>query len=312
MEEQKVENMTIEEKVETMDDFKDELEASYRRLRVGDVVEGTVIEVSEKGVTLDLNYFAPEKIDVEEISGDPSYNIVENIHVGDTLSGTVIETDDGSGNVVLSLKEATEKKAWEKLREMMENNTVIHGKIGGIVNAGAIMYVEGIRGFIPASKLAMTFVEDTVEYLNKEVSAHIITVDEEHKRLVLSVKDVLLEEAIKEKNEKINRIAVGSVVEGTVEKLMDYGAFVNIGDGISGLVHISQISNRKIKHPKVVLTVGEKVKVKIIKIENNKISLSIKEADEVINKDVDEEVFDYKEEGEAATSLGSLLSGFKL
>ncbi len=312
MEEQKVENMTIEEKVETMDDFKDELEASYRRLRVGDVVEGTVIEVSEKGVTLDLNYFAPGKIDVEEISGDPSYNIVENIHVGDTLSGTVIETDDGSGNVVLSLKEATEKKAWEKLREMMENNTVIHGKIGGIVNAGAIMYVEGIRGFIPASKLDMTFVEDTVEYLNKEVSARIITVDEEHKRLVLSVKDVLLEEAIKEKNEKINCIAVGSVVEGTVEKLMDYGAFVNIGDGISGLVHISQISNRKIKHPKVVLTVGEKVKVKIIKIENNKISLSIKEADEVINKDVDEEVFDYKEEGEAATSLGSLLSGFKL
>lgn len=302
----------MEEKMQTMEDFKEELEASYKRLSIGDVVDGTVMEVSEQEVILDLNYFAPGKIVAEEISADPSYHIVEHIHVGDIVTGTVIDTDDGYGNVLLSLKEAKEKKAWETLREMMEQQTVIHGVIGGIVPSGVIMYVEGIRGFIPASKLAMSFVEDTVEYLNKQVSARIITVDEEHKKLVLSVKDVLLEEAMKEKNEKINRIAVGSVVEGTVEKLMDYGAFVNIGDGISGLVHISQISERKIKHPKVVLTVGDKVKVKITKIENNKISLSMKEANEVINKDVDEEVFDYKEEGEAATSLGALLSGFQL
>ena len=232
--------------------------------------------------------------------------------MGDTLTASVIKTDDGAGNMLLSRKEANDQLVWDKLKEMMEQKTIVHGKIGGVVNAGVIMYVEGIRGFIPASKLDLHYVENTEEYLGREADALIIDVNEEGKKLVLSVKDVLRQKALEERKDKINRISVGAVVEGTVEQLKDYGAFVDIGDGISGLLHISQISDRRLKHPKQVLAVGDKIKVKITKVADGKVSLSMKEANEVINKDMDEEVFDYKEEGQAVTGLGALFKNIKL
>lgn len=299
--------------METMEDYKDELEASYRKIVPGDIVSGSVVDVSETEVTIDFNYYAPGVIPASEMSNDPAFNLAEAVKVGDAISATVVKTDDGKGNMLLSCKEATDVLAWGKLKQMMEDKKVIHGKIGGIVNAGCIMYVEGIRGFIPVSKLDLNHVDDTNPYLGKEVDAVIITVDEEKKKLVLSVRDVLRQRAIEEKNAKIARIEVGNIVEGIVEKLEDYGAFVNIGDGISGLVHISQIpSNKKLKHPKQVMSVGDKVKVKVQRVQNNKVSLTMKNLEDVTSKEVDEEVFDYKEEGRATTGLGSLLAGFKV
>ena len=137
--------------------------------------------------------------------------------------------------------------------------------------------------------------------------------DEDAKRVVLSAKELLLAKVMEEKNKKINKYTVGTVMEGTVEQLKDYGAFVNIGDGITGLVHISQISDRRLKHPSQVLKECDKVKVKIIKIENNKISLSIREAAELTSREVEEEgPAEYEDNGAAATGLGALLKGFKL
>ena len=318
MEDQKVVEQTAEEvsasqeKTETMEDYKEELEASYRRILPGDMVTGTVIDITETDVMIDFNYYAPGRIPVSEMSDDPDYKVMEHVKIGDTLTASVIKTDDGAGNMLLSCREANEELVWDKLKDMMENKTVIHGKIGGIVNAGVIMYVEGVHGFIPASKLDLHYVEETEGYLGKEVDAVIIDVEEEQKKLVLSVKDVLIKKALEEKKDKINRISVGAVVEGTVEQLKDYGAFVDIGDGISGLLHISQISDRRLKHPKQVLAVGDKIKVKITKVADGKVSLSMKEANEVINKDMDEEVFDYKEEGQAVTGLGALFKNLKL
>lgn len=297
---------------ESMEDYKEELEASYRRILPGDMVTGTVIDVTETDVMIDFNYYAPGRIPVEEMSSDPDFKVMEQVKVGDTLTASVIKTDDGAGNMLLSRKEANDQLVWDKLKEMMEQKTIVHGKIGGVVNAGVIMYVEGIRGFIPASKLDIHYVENTEEYLGREVDALIIDVNEEGKKLVLSVKDVLRQKALEERKDKINRISVGAVVEGTVEQLKDYGAFVDIGDGISGLLHISQISDRRLKHPKQVLAVGDKIKVKITKVADGKVSLSMKEANEVINKDMDEEVFDYKEEGQAVTGLGALFKNIKL
>ena len=304
--------MENQEKIETMDDYNEELEASYRRILPGDMVTGTVIDITETDVMIDFNYYAPGRIPVSEMSDDPDYKVMEKVKIGDTLTASVMKTDDGAGNMLLSCREANEELVWDKLKDMMENKTMIHGKIGGIVNAGVIMYVEGVRGFIPASKLDLHYVEETESYLGKEVDAVIIDVEEEQKKLVLSVKDVLIKKALEEKKDKINRISVGAVVEGTVEQLKDYGAFVDIGDGISGLLHISQISDRRLKHPKQVLAVGDKIKVKITKVADGKVSLSMKEASEVINKDMDEEVFDYKEEGQAVTGLGALFKNIKL
>lgn len=298
---------------ETMEDYKDALEASYRRIRPGDIVTGTVIDVNDQDVTIDFNYYAPGRIPVTELSDDPTYQVQENVAVGDTLTATVVKTDDGAGNMLLSCKDAAEELAWDKLQEAQKTKKVYHVKVAGAVNGGCVAYVEGVRGFIPASKLALEYVEEPADYLNKELDVQVISVDENAKRVVLSAKELLLAKVMEEKNKKINKYTVGTVMEGTVEQLKDYGAFVNIGDGITGLVHISQISDRRLKHPSQVLKEGDKVKVKIIKIENNKISLSIREAAELTSREVEEEgPAEYEDNGAAATGLGALLKGFKL
>lgn len=298
---------------ETMEDYKDALEASYRRIRPGDIVTGTVIDVNDQDVTIDFNYYAPGRIPVTELSDDPTYQVQENVAVGDTLTATVVKTDDGAGNMLLSCKDAAEELAWDKLQEAQKTKKVYHVKVAGAVNGGCVAYVEGVRGFIPASKLALEYVEEPADYLNKELDVQVISVDEDAKRVVLSAKELLLVKVMEEKNKKINKYTVGTVMEGTVEQLKDYGAFVNIGDGITGLVHISQISDRRLKHPSQVLKEGDKVKVKIIKIENNKISLSIREAAELTSREVEEEgPAEYEDNGAAATGLGALLRGFKL
>ena len=298
---------------ETMEDYKDALEASYRRIRPGDIVTGTVIDVNDQDVTIDFNYYAPGRIPVTELSDDPTYQVQEHVAVGDTRTATVVKTDDGAGNMLLSCKDAAEELAWDKLQEAQKTKKVYHVKVAGAVNGGCVAYVEGVRGFIPASKLALEYVEEPADYLNKELDVQVISVDEDAKRVVLSAKELLLVKVMEEKNKKINKYTVGTVMEGTVEQLKDYGAFVNIGDGITGLVHISQISDRRLKHPSQVLKEGDKVKVKIIKIENNKISLSIREAAELTSREVEEEgPAEYEDNGAAATGLGALLKGFKL
>lgn len=298
---------------ETMEDYKEALEASYRRIRPGDIVTGTVIDVNDQDVTIDFNYYAPGRIPVTELSDDLTYHVLENVAVGDTLTATVVKTDDGAGNMLLSCKDAAEELAWDKLQEAQKTKKVYHVKVAGAVNGGCVAYVEGVRGFIPASKLALEYVEEPADYLNKELDVQVISVDEGAKRVVLSAKELLLAKVMEEKNKKINKYTVGTVMEGTVEQLKDYGAFVNIGDGITGLVHISQISDRRLKHPSQVLKEGDKVKVKIIKIENNKISLSIREAAELTSREVEEEgPAEYEDNGAAATGLGALLKGFKL
>ena len=297
---------------ETMEDYKEALEASYRRIRPGDIVTGTVIDVNDQDVTIDFNYYAPGRIPVTELSDDPTYHVLENVAVGDTLTATVVKTDDGAGNMLLSCKDAAEELAWDKLQEAQKTKKVYHVKVAA-VNGGCVAYVEGVRGFIPASKLALEYVEEPADYLNKELDVQVISVDEGAKRVVMSAKELLLAKVMEEKNKKINKYTVGTVMEGTVEQLKDYGAFVNIGDGITGLVHISQISDRRLKHPSQVLKEGDKVKVKIIKIENNKISLSIREAAELTSREVEEEgPAEYEDNGAAATGLGALLKGFKL
>lgn len=296
---------------ESMEDYKEELEASFRKINVGDILTGKVIEAGENGVLVDLNYYAPGKIALEDLSSDPGFSVFEDIHVGDEISATVVKLDDGAGNLVLSRREADDVLAWDKLKQMMEEHTVVSGKITETVKGGAVMFVEGVRGFIPASKLALHYVEDTSGYLNQEIEANIIEVDEEKKRLILSCRDILVQKALEEKAEKVKGVAVGSIVEGTVEQLKDYGAFVDIGDGITGLLHVSQISDKRIAHPKAVLKVGQKVKVKITKAENGRVSLSMKALQDVTEKEP-ENHFHYKEDGQATTGLGALLKGLKL
>ena len=204
-------------------------------------------------------------------------------------------------------KAATNEDAvWNHLEELKESGEVLALTVGGVVNGGVIVYVEGIRGFIPASLLSTKYVEDLNVWLQKDVEAKIITVEPEEQRLVLSAKAVEQEKARKERENKINELKVGTVVEGTVENIMPYGAFV-------GLVHISQLSQKRVKSPEDVVKEGEQVTVKIIKVANGKVSLSIKalEDDKEAAKKAEETGVEYTEDA-AGTSLGDLLANIKL
>lgn len=209
---------------------------------------------------------------------------------------------------------AEEKISWEGLQQLMDEDTILSVQIKGVVNAGVITYVQGVRAFIPASQLSTSYVEDLNEWLNKTVDVKIITVDPEQKRLVLSGRVVEQEKAAAEKAALADAVAVGDVFEGTVEKVTNYGAFIRLENGLSGLVHISQMSTKRIKTPDEAVKAGDAVKVKVIQKKEGKLSLSMKAlmVEEAPVETHEKEFANFKSEGDAATSLGSLLAGIKL
>ena len=298
---------------ESMKDYEKELEESMKKIEEGDILTGTVISVDEKEVIIDLKYYAEGVIPAEDYSREPGFNLKEEVHPGDEVSATVVRKDDGHGNILLSRVEASDIFAWDRLKEMQESKEVIDVIIKGITNGGVIAYVEGVRGFIPASKLALSYVEDTEEYLNKPAQVQVLDVDKDSKKLILSAKEILREKAEKERKKKVSNLEIGLVTEGTVESLQPYGAFVDLGNGLSGLVHISQICEKRIKKPSEAVAVGDKVKVKVTAIKDGKISLSMKEASDMMAKEIEEEVYEVPDANEqATTSLGSLFANIKL
>lgn len=200
---------------------------------------------------------------------------------------------------------------WNVVTSYMEKETILPVKVEGIVKGGAIAMVEGIRGFIPASRLSLSYIEDLESYLLKDIKVRVVDVDQANNRLVLSAREILKEEEDKEKAEKIATIQLGSVMTGTVESLQNYGAFVRLEDGLSGLVHVSQISQKRIKFPKDVLEVGQEVTVKVIGIKDGKISLSMKALEE--EKEEEEVVkVEIPKAENIGTSLGDLFKNLKL
>ena len=301
----------MEEKL-TMDDYATELEASLRKVQEGDVLTGTVIGVSDTEVTVDLKSYTDGIIRAEDYSEDPSFSIKNDVHVGDEVTATVLRTDDGQGHLLLSRKAAADDVAWKKLQQYLEEKTVLDVKVGGVVKGGVVAYVEGIRGFIPASKLSLSYVENLEDWLNKEIQVQVITVEPEKKRLVLYARELLREKAAEERRAKISNVQVGLVTEGKVESIQPYGAFIDLGDGLSGLVHVSQISDKRIKTPDAVLKVGDTVKVKVIAIKDGKLSLSMKALKDVAAEEVREEKVVLPKSEELTTNLGELFKNIKL
>ena len=299
---------------QTMADFEKELESSFRVLKAGDVISGMIVDINDEEVTLDISYFAPGVIPMSEVSDDPDFSAMKQLKIGTTVQAVVLQVDDGRGNVELSLKEAAEAEAWEHFRTLLEQQEVVTVKVKERVNSGVVAYLEGIRAFIPASQLALTFVEDTEAYIGKTLEVRVITVDEGAKKLVLSAKSVLKEKEEESNRAKTAMIVPGSIFEGTVESLKDYGAFVQMDNGLTGLVHISKISMKRIKKPSEVLSVGQRVKVKVLEVKDGKISLSIKDV-EMNTSDIVTDViedFDYKSEEIPNNPFATLLSDVKI
>ncbi len=205
-----------------------------------------------------------------------------------------------------------EQAVWEELKQMKDDKTEVEVKIKEIVKGGAVAYVNEVRGFIPASKLSLTYVEDLNEFQGQHIKVRVFEIDVQNKRLILSAKEILREAEEAKKQEELAKIQVGTVVKGVVDSIKPYGAFVKLENGLSGLVHISQISNRRLKTVQEVLGMGDEVTAKITKIQDGKLSLSIKALSD--GSDSEEQVTDYEipKSQELTTSLGSLFANIKL
>ena len=309
----------MSEEKKTMADFEDEINASFVTFNEGDIIQGTVVAVEEEEIVLDLQSFSQGVIPAGEYSDDPDFRAMDEIRVGDVLNAMVLYEDE-MGRTVLSWKRAKETESWEALRSALQDRTVYEVRVKNTVNAGVVAYVEGIRGFIPASQLALHYVEEgeLENYVGKMVKARVITVDEDAGKLVLSAKDVAKEEAAKVHEAKLNALQKGFITEGTITRIESYGCFVEIGDDLTGLVHISQICNKFLKSPKEVVHLGMKVKVKVLDVAEGKIRLSMKQAEDIAPEmgqsmgASDEEVsLEYTDE-EATTSLAGLLKGIHI
>lgn len=199
---------------------------------------------------------------------------------------------------------------WNIVARYMDEQENLTVKVEGIVSGGVIVYLEGLRGFIPASRLSLSYVDNIESYLLQEIEVRVVDVDQSENRLVLSAREILKEKEQQEIARKLNSVEIGSVMDGVVESLQNYGAFVRLTNGLSGLVHISQISDKRIKSPSDVLHVGDEIQVKIIGIKDGKISLSIKALIEP-EEEVVEEV-EIPEAEEIGTSLGDLFKNISL
>lgn len=300
--------------MESMDDYLKELDESFRVIKLGDVLTGMIVDISEEQVTLDINYFAPGVIPIYEISDDPDFKPMATLKLGEEITANVISLDDGNGNVVLSRKNAARQEAWDKLEKLYSDQTTIEVKIKEAVNAGVICYVEGVKAFIPASQLAAEYVEDTSSYVDQKILTKVITADRDNEKLVLSAKQIIVEKKLSEKQNKLKGIIPGSDMEGIVDSLQPYGAFITLENGLSGLCHISKICAKRISKPSEVLKLGQKVKVKIIDVKDGKISLSMLDFDEAMSfEDDDEPAFEYHaEEEKGMTAFEMIFKNIKL
>ncbi len=298
---------------ETMKDFEDEINAGFRTFRQGDKVTGMVVSVEEEEVLLDLNTYSQGVIPAGEYSDDPAFHAMDEIRTGESLEAVVLEPDDGQGRVLLSLREAREEKAWERMRQALEDRRVFSVKVLTSVNAGVVAFVDGIRGFIPASQLALEYVEDVDQFVGETLEVIVITADPEKRKLVLSAKEVARERAAEEQERKLNALQKGFITEGIIERIESYGVFVKIGGGLTGLVHISQICNKFLHSPNEVVKMGQHVKVKVLDVSEGKIRLSMKEAEDIAPEVAEDgEVSMEYHDGEATTSLAGLLAGIRI
>lgn len=251
-------------------------QVDVRNFEVGDMVKGIVTKVEEKQVIVEI----PESkldgiIPISELSSLHIEKASDVVSEGNELELQVLKVEEEA--LILSKRKVDAEKAWDQLVKKYENKETFEAEIKDVVKGGLVVDL-GVRGFIPASLVESHFVEDFSDYNGKSLSLKIVELDKEKNRIILSHRAVIEEEKGKQKQILLSSIQPGQVLEGTVQRITDFGAFVDIG-GIDGLVHISQLSYEHIEKPSDVVEVGQKVNVKVLSVDQNneRISLSIKE-----------------------------------
>ena len=255
-----------------------DLDGAMRLPRLGEIVNGVVHQVTDKGIIVDMGCKKDGLIPKEEVTLEGEQKLTDLFKVGDEIQAKVVKTDDGEGVITLSKKKLEVNAHWAEIKDAYENKTVLNVHVVRPVNGGVIAQYKEVSGFIPLSQLSDKFVESAEEFLNQDLDVRVSRIDERRGRVVFSHKVILSEERQARLAAIWEQLSVDDIVEGTVMRFTDYGAFIDLG-GIDGLLHISEISWGKLKHPQEVLKIGDKVQVKILSMnqEKGKISLGLKQ-----------------------------------
>jgi small subunit ribosomal protein S1 len=252
--------------------------ANVNILKKGDIVKGKVIKVDADQAYVDVNYKYDGIVPIRELSNVQLDNASDSVEVGQEVELKVLQIDDRNEKLVLSKRAIDSEKSWDKLVADMESKTILEAKVAEVVKGGLVVDV-GLRGFVPASMVERNFVEDFSDYKGRTLRLRVKEMDREKNKVILSQKDVLDEEFNAQKKDVLSKISVGQQLDGTVQRLTQFGAFVDIG-GVDGLVHISEMAWHHVESPGEVVKEGDKVRVQVLKVdpENERISLSIKAA----------------------------------
>jgi small subunit ribosomal protein S1 len=246
-------------------------------ISVGDVVKATVTKVEDKQALVDVGYKYDGLIPISELSPLHVEKVSDVVSVGDTFDVKVLKLNDEKEELVVSKKAVAMEAAWADLEQKMQSGEIIEAPVKEVVKGGLVVDV-GVRGFIPASMVERHFVEDFSDYKGKTLRLKVVEMDKEKNKVILSHKAVLEEEAQQKKQAVLEKLQPGQILEGTVQRMTDFGVFVDIG-GVDGLVHVSELAWHRVEKPSDVVKEGDKVQVKVLKVdkENERISLSIKE-----------------------------------
>ena len=259
--------------------FEQMLEESLKTIHTGEIVSGTVIDVKDDKIVLNIGYKSDGIISRSEYTNDPAADLRELVHVGDTLDAKVLKVNDGEGQVALSYRRIASDKANKRLEEAFENKEVLTAKVAKVMNGGLSVEVEGASVFVPASLVSDIFEKDLSKYDGQEIDIIITEFNPRRRRIIGDRKQLIVAKKAELQKELFEKIHVGDIIEGTVKNITDFGAFIDLG-GADGLLHISEMSWGRLENPKKVFTVGEEVKAFIKDIQGTKIALSMKFPDQ--------------------------------
>ena len=246
----------------------------------GDIVTGNVVRIDKDEILVDIGYKSEGVIPVNELSIRKNVNTSHEVELGEEIDALVMTKEDADGRLILSKKRARFEKAWKRIEAAFESGEPVTGNVIEVVKGGLILDL-GVRGFLPASLVDIRRVQDLQEYVGQEINCRVIEMNRNRNNVVLSRRAVLEEERKEVRQQIIDDLTVGDIVEGSISNIVDFGAFVDL-DGIDGLIHISELSWTHINHPSEVLQVNQKVKVKVLDIDRDRqrISLGLKQTQE--------------------------------
>lgn len=259
--------------------FEQMLEESFKTIRNGEVVEGTVIDVKEDEIILNIGCKADGIITKNEYSNDPGIDLRETVHVNDTMEAKVLKVNDGEGQVLLTYKRLAAEKGNKRLEEAFESKEVLTAAVTQVLDGGLSVVVDEARVFIPASLVSDTYEKNLAKYAGQEIEFVISEFNPRRRRIIGDRKQLLVAKKAELQKALFERIAVGDVVEGAIKNVTDFGAFIDLG-GADGLLHISEMSWGRVDNPKKLFKVGETLSVLIKDISGDKIALSLKFADQ--------------------------------